>query len=205
VSGRKVVIVLLIAFFIILGLCIDRGVVSAIRANVHAKNFDMEGTANVIMGAVINKDTEALKSMMGESMLANGNALDLELDKLIDFPKGDIKDYDYSDADAGISNRIENGRIKRRIYRGGSIDFNTIYGRYRIWFYYEVANTNSPENKGIRGISIYELDKDEFGANIEAKPEKLFDGTDNEWELRLKANNAKNAAEEKEAQKSQGE
>jgi hypothetical protein len=204
-SGRKVAILLIVIVSVILGLCIDRGVIGVIRAEIQAENFDMETVIDVVMDAVINNDPEMIKSMMGERMLANGEALDTELDKLIAFPKGEIGDYEYYNAGGGMKNRIEKGRVNRRIIKDASIDFLTNEGRYRIWVYYEVANTYSPENKGICGISIYELDKDEEGAHIEAKPEKLFDGTDNEWELRLKLNNSINAAEEKEAQKSQGE
>jgi hypothetical protein len=159
----------------ILGLCINGGVTGAIRAEIQAKNFDMESVADVIMEAITTNDPEIIKSMMSKKMLANGDTLDTELSKLMTFIKGNLMSYEYFDAGGETLNRIEKGRIERRILKNGRIDFNTTDGIYRLSFYYEVANTYSPENEGMWSLTIYEQGKGELGAHIEAKPEKFFD------------------------------
>jgi hypothetical protein len=122
------------------------------------------------MEAVKNKDIEALKAMMNPNMAAGVDDLDAELNKLANYPQGDIPEYEYFYQGDEKLRKEGFSRIRERAI----MDFTTSEGSYRIAFHYEDVNTYAPENKGVSFLQIYDLNTDETIVLIRAASDGFF-------------------------------
>ena len=119
------------------------------------KPLDNETVANIVISAVQNRDDESLKALediMCLNIKQNTDDLPAEIIEFVNCIEGDVTEISWERVGA-YSESDGNGKYIQQ--NGQSFIFSTTGGQYGITLQLETYNSFSPEEMGIRSISIF--------------------------------------------------
>lgn len=120
------------------------------------KTVSNEEVAEAVIYAVENKDASAMEAVMCKNIKDNYDDLTGEINTMLSLIEGDIESITwkrlgaYSESDGNGKSVSQNNQ---------NYDIVTSTGVYGISIVIETSNSFSPEELGIRGITLYTLEK----------------------------------------------
>jgi len=120
------------------------------------QSFNWKTTANAIVDAINDRDIDALEEMMCLNIKENVEDLPDKIEELIDSIDGKIVRFKWHSAGGDSESRSDGKKI---IQIDRSIDFKTDGGKYDIGVVWEISNNFSPNEIGIRMITLREYDE----------------------------------------------
>lgn len=135
------------------------------------QDMNNKKVAQAVISSVENKDASAMEEVMCKNIRDNYEDLTAEINKMLSFLEGDVESISWEKM-GGYSESDGKGNSISQNYQ--SYDIFTTKGVYGISLVIETHNTFSPEELGIRSISLYTLIKN---PNPESSREYVFGET----------------------------
>lgn len=120
------------------------------------QTMNNEKVAKAVIYAVENKDASAMEEVMCKNIKDNYNDLTGEINKMLSYIEGDVENITWKRS-GGYSESDGKGNSISQNYQ--DYDIFTTKGVYGISIVIETHNTFSPEELGIRSISLFTLIK----------------------------------------------
>ena len=155
----KILIAVLGSIILLLSSCTRREVsldVLAITSSLKA-----EKTLKIVLGAMEEKDGEALKAVFSQDALNNAENIDDEINSLFEFFQGKVVSWD-DDAGLGVDEEFKNGLILRRTVF--FVNVTTEEQEYFIYLLEYPIDKEHPNNVGLHTLRVMKMeDEEQFG------------------------------------------